>query len=260
MNIFIVEDESLYAEQLRMMVERSGHQVCGMAEDAEDALRVFEQCMADLALIDINLSGSMNGLELGRWLKRFKDIPIIYITSHYDNEEYFERAKQLTAYAFMKKPIDVTHLARTIELAFQQRADLAGRPEGDFTDAAFSAGISGTGRAADQQAEDDSQILMVRIKAKYIKINQRDITHIIAEDKYCAIHLRDGSVYLERISLKDLSMKLSPRLFAQTHRSFIVNLQEVQETDTSAFTIKVNNHQIPLGDTYKDYFLRKFGV
>jgi len=67
-------------------------------------------------------------------------------------------------------------------------------------------------------------------------------------------------VYLERISLKELNKKLSPRLFAQTHRSYIVNLNNVQETDTAEFTIKVNGNQIPLGDTYKDYFLKKFGA
>src|SRR5690606_5895639 len=107
---------------------------------------------------------------------------------------------------------------------------------------------------------DDHQTLLVRIKAKYIKIDQNDITHIVAEDKYCAIHLSDGAVYLERISLKELNKKLSSRLFAQTHRSYVVNLNKEQETDTAEFTIKDSGHYIPLGDTYKDYFLRKFGA
>lgn len=244
MNVFIIEDESLYAEQIQMVVEQAGHQVCGVAGNAEDALRLFEQCEADMALIDINLEGGMNGLELGRWLKRFKDIPIIYITSHYDDEEYFESAKQLAAYAFLQKPVDVIQLSRTIELAFRHRVAPGIRLDTE----------------PQEREGDDWQILLVKKRSKYIKINQYDITHIMAEDKYCAIHLRDGSVYLERTTMKDLSKKLSPALFAQTHRSFIVNLREVQETDTADFTIKVNGHLIPLGDTYKAFFLRKFGV
>jgi len=239
MNVFIVEDEDLYADQLVMVIEQAGHTVCGVATNAEEALRVFEKSHADMALIDINLAGEMDGLELGKWLKRFRDdILIIFITAHYADVEYFERAKQLSAYAFLKKPIEVTDLSRTITLAFQ------------YNNTQVDIG----------NQVNDRHTLLVKIKAKYIKIDQNDITHIAAEDKYCSIHLKDGTVYLERISLKELNKKLSPRLFAQTHRSYIVNLNNVQETDTSEFTIKVSGHQIPLGDTYKDYFLKKFGA
>lgn len=241
MNVFIVEDEDLYADQLAMLTEQAGHTVCGMATNAEEALRLFEKSRADMALIDINLAGEMDGLELGKWLKRFReDVLIIFITAHYADVEYFERAKQLSAYAFLKKPIEVTDLSRTIALAFQYnttQADIGNRSQPDYR-----------------------HTLLVKIKAKYIKVDQNDITHIVAEDKYCAIHLKDGTVYLERIPLKELNKKLSPRLFAQTHRSYIVNLNNVQETDTAEFTIKVSGHRIPLGDTYKDYFLKKFGA
>ncbi|MFB2120233.1 LytR/AlgR family response regulator transcription factor [Parapedobacter sp. 2B3] len=241
MNVFIVEDEDLYADQLVMLVERAGHTVCGIATNAEEALRLFEKSDADMALIDINLAGEMDGLELGKWLKRFKDdILIIFITAHYADVEYFERAKQLSAYAFLKKPIDVTDLLRTIELAFQYNTT--------------QADIGTQGHMHDHHT------LLVKIKAKYIKIDQNDITHIAAEDKYCSIHLKDGTVYLERISLNELNKKLSPRLFARTHRSYIVNLNNVQETDTAEFTIKVSGHRVPLGDTYKTYFLKKFGA
>jgi len=241
MKIFIVEDEDLYIDQLEMVVEQACHTVCGAATNAEEALRLFEKSCADMALIDINLAGEMDGLELGKWLKRFRDdLLIIFITAHYADVGYFEKAKQLSAYAFLKKPIDATDLLRTIELAFQYNTTQA------------DVGTRGH--------TDDHHTLLVKIKAKYIKIDQNDITHIAAEDKYCSIHLKDGTVYLERISLKELNKKLSPRLFAQTHRSYIVNLNNVQETDTAEFTIKVNGNQIPLGDTYKDYFLKKFGA
>lgn|SRR5690606_2947232 len=241
MNVFIVEDEELYMGQLEMVVEQAGHVVCGTATNAEEALRRFEKSHADMALIDINLAGEMDGLELGKWLKRFKDdMLIIFITAHYYDVVYFEKARQLSAYAFLKKPIDAMDLSRTIALAFQYNADQADIGTKDYPD--------------------HRHTLVVKIKTKYIKIDQNDITHIAAEDKYCSIHLKDGTEYLERISLKELNKKLSPRLFAQTHRSYIVNLNNVQETDTAEFTIKVSGRQIPLGDTYKDYFLKKFGA
>lgn len=240
MNIFIVEDEPLYADQLQVLVEQAGHTVCGVATNSTEALLLFENSGADLALVDINLSGMMDGLELGKWLSRFKSISIIFITAHYDDLGFFERAKQLGAYAFLKKPIDVDLLLRTIDLALQQQAL--------------------TTQAHQTFLETAPTTLLIKIKTKYIKVNQSDITFITAEDKYCAIHLQDGTVHLERTSLKDLNKKLSPQLFAQTHRSYIVNLQQVQETDVAEYTIKVDEQFIPLGETYRDYFLHKFGL
>lgn len=241
MNVFIIEDEELYADQLAMVVEQAGHTVCGMATNAEDTLRLFEQSQANMALIDINLAGEMDGLELGKWLKRFRDeILIIFITAHYADVDYFEKAKQLSAYAFLKKPIDEVSLSRTIALAFGYQ-------------------VKGVDRRDEAIAGDD-RALLVKVKAKYIKIDQNDIAYIAADDKYCAIKLITGAEYLERTPLKELNKKLSPRLFAQTHRSYIVNLNHVQETDVSEFTIKINDAYIPLGDTYKDYFLKKFGI
>lgn len=240
MNILIIEDEALYADQLQMVVESLGYNVCGVIDNAEEALRILEVANPDMAIIDINLSGEMNGLELGKWIKRFKEIPIIYVTSYQDTE-YFNQAKALSAYAFLEKPINKEQLARTIALGFQfyqQQND----------------------KQSDKKSVEKKPELMIKIKAKYIKINQKDIAFIEAEDKYCNIHLDDGTVYVERTSLKDINNKLAPEMFAQTHRSYIVNLEKVRETDTADFTINVNQQHIPLGNTYKEYFLKKFGV
>ena len=240
MNILIIEDEALYADQLQMVVESLNHTVCGLINNAEEALRLLETTNPDMALVDINLAGEMNGLELGKWIKRFKEIPIIYVTS-FQATEYFNQAKALSAFAFLEKPIDKERLARTIELGLQFYQQKQETP-------------------SDKKPIDKLPELVIKIKAKYIKINQKDIAYIEAEDKYCNIYLDDGTVYVERTSLKDINNKLTPELFAQTHRSYIVNLDKVRETDTADFTISVNQKHIPLGNTYKDYFLKKFGV
>ena len=117
MNFLLVEDEALYAQQLEMLIEKLQHQICGVAESAEQALQIYDKQKPDIALIDINLKGEMNGLELGKWFKRFdEEIIIIYITSLQD-EKYFEQAKEIAAFSFLTKPVDPITLQRTIELA-----------------------------------------------------------------------------------------------------------------------------------------------
>ncbi|MFN2260725.1 MAG: LytR/AlgR family response regulator transcription factor [Psychroflexus sp.] len=237
MKILIVEDESLYADQLQMIVEQSGNQVCGICESAEKALQIFESEAPDIAIVDINLSGQMNGLELGKWFRRFNtNMIIIFVTSHQD-EAFFESAKEISAFSFLTKPIDGKSLERTIILARQ------------FLNS-----------ESDDSEEIEPKHLLVKNKTKYIKINQEDITFISAEDKYCNIYLKSGKRYVERISLKDINQKLAPGKFAQSHRSYIVNLDKVEEADTSDFTIKIQDEYIPLGETYKSYFLKKIGL
>ncbi|WP_127846596.1 LytR/AlgR family response regulator transcription factor [Psychroflexus aestuariivivens] len=239
MKFLIVEDESLYADQLQMIVEQCGYEVCGLTDHAEEALKIFESQAPDIAIIDINLAGQMNGLELGKWLKRFKpNMLIIFITS-LQEEKYFEGAKEISAFSFLNKPIDQQVLQRTIKLASQFLISNNKQENGE-----------------DNILKD----LLVKNRSKYIKVKQKEITYISAEDKYCSIHLDNGKSYIERITLKDLNQKLSPDIFAQSHRSYIVNLDKVEETDTSDYTIKIKENHIPLGETYKTYFLKKIGI
>ena len=233
MNIFIIEDEPLYSEQLEAIVEDMGHTVCGIADNAQDALRKFEQSNPHIALVDINLNGEMDGLELGKWLKRFKNIIIIYITS-YTEQEYFETAKELSAFAFLQKPIHKVSLERTIALA-----------------ANFSA-------THNDEANSPNDFLILKQKAKYIKISQQQIAYIEADDKYCSVVMDDGTVYTDRCTLKSISLKLNPYLFAQSHRSFLVNLDKINEINVQDYMLSINSKQVPLGATYKDYFLKKF--
>ncbi len=247
MNILIVEDEALYADQLQLLIRRIGHIPCAVAENAEEALMLFEKFPIDLALIDINLRGEMDGLELGKWLRRFSQIPVIYITSYYDNQSYFDKASQLSAFAFIKKPIDETQLQRTITLALGYATGGGESIDRSFvSDRDPAAGLAGF------------ETLILHMKSKLIRIHQQDILYIEADDKYCIIHLEDARTFQERITLKELSNKLHPGRFARTHRSFIVNLDRVQEINTSEFTIRVKDYWIPLGNSYKDYFLKKF--
>lgn len=247
MNILIVEDEELYADQLQMLISRLGHKTCAVVENAEEALIQFDRHSVDLALVDINLKGEMDGLELGKWLRRFSNIPIIFITSHYDNQEYFEKASQVQAFGFIRKPVDETELLRTMTLALSYGSDV--QP--------FE-GSSLVGNKGHSLPFNES--LLLQMRSKLIKINQDEILYIEADDKYCTLFLEDGRQFQERGSLREMSKKLSPSKFAQSHRSFIVNLEHIQEINTAEFTIKMQNYWIPLGNTYKDYFLKKFGV
>jgi len=58
MKILIVEDEMIISEDICMMLEDRGYEVCGQAVDYDEAIEIIKNDQPDLALLDINLNGS----------------------------------------------------------------------------------------------------------------------------------------------------------------------------------------------------------
>ncbi|MCH8332109.1 MAG: response regulator, partial [Bacteroidetes bacterium] len=62
--ILIVEDEFIIAHDIKMILEKLGHEVAGSAENAEDALKLLKEANPELILLDINLEGEIDGGEV----------------------------------------------------------------------------------------------------------------------------------------------------------------------------------------------------
>src|SRR5690606_25801122 len=83
---------------------------------AEDALLHIRQRKPDMVLLDINLNGEIDGIEMAHIMQKEVEIPIIYISSNTDMECY-DRAKATRPFAFITKPFRKIDLQRAIELA-----------------------------------------------------------------------------------------------------------------------------------------------
>ena len=122
-NIFIVEDEIVFAEDLRETLEEHGYSVCGSVTTGEEALREIPRISPDLVLVDIVLAGTMNGIELADGIRTRADIPVIFLTSNIE-EDTIANAKCTRPYGYIPKPFDERALFSTIEIAlFKHQAD-----------------------------------------------------------------------------------------------------------------------------------------
>lgn len=114
--ILIVEDEVIFAEDLRETLEELGYTVCSIIRSAEEALSEIRQLMPDLILIDIVLSGKMNGLELAGIIQTRWEIPFIFLTSNVESDT-IGSAIQTSPYGYIPKPSDRNALYSAIEIA-----------------------------------------------------------------------------------------------------------------------------------------------
>ncbi|MES2116137.1 MAG: EAL domain-containing protein [Pseudomonadota bacterium] len=120
-NLLVVEDEAVIAEDLAGDLVKRGYLVCGVAASADDALALARQHQPDLVLMDIRLQGIMDGIEAADVLRRELDIPVIFLSAHSDNVT-LQRATASLPYAFLLKPYDDRELQLNIEVAVHKHA------------------------------------------------------------------------------------------------------------------------------------------
>jgi two-component system, response regulator PdtaR len=81
MRVLIVENEPLIAISLAAELRLAGHDVLGPSTDADEALCLAGDHKADLALVDVELHGTMDGIELARTLHAQCDVPTLLLTT-----------------------------------------------------------------------------------------------------------------------------------------------------------------------------------
>lgn len=238
--VLIVEDDELYAEQLKLLVEEMGYIVIGHIEHSKDFLKMAYALQPDLILMDIHLPGTKNGIELAQQINSRENIPIIFITS-FGDDQTFESAKSSRPFAFILKPFSKKKLQRTIELAVSRLV--------------FQEGVyNGWKRDIISQGH-----FYVKVSNKLEKLKISNILYIEVMNKDCTIHSIDKQVTL-RIPLTELLEKLSDTHFIRIHRSFLVNLEHVDSVDLGQQVIQVGKAEIPFSKTYKEDMMKRINL
>ena len=114
--ILVVEDERIIAEHIVQSLQSLGYGVSAVASSGEEAIRKAEENSPDLVLMDIVLTGEINGIESADQIWSRFNIPVIYLTAYAD-EKTVERAKITGAFGYIIKPFDDRELHTSIEMA-----------------------------------------------------------------------------------------------------------------------------------------------
>lgn len=119
--ILIVEDESIVAADIEDGLKRDGYDIVGIAVEGLQAIRLIEQELPDLVLMDIRLQGKMTGIEVAQEIGSRFFIPVVYITAHSD-EATLQQAKLTRPFGYLLKPFGQRELRATIEMALYKAA------------------------------------------------------------------------------------------------------------------------------------------
>ncbi len=114
-NILIVEDESIIAMEIESYLSSLGYNIVAICSRADDAYEKAINNEVDLILMDIYLIKS-NGIDAALKIKKEKNIPIIFLTAHMD-EESIEKAIAVDPVAYLTKPFNRQELFAAIKIA-----------------------------------------------------------------------------------------------------------------------------------------------
>jgi PAS domain S-box-containing protein len=114
--ILIVEDELIIARGIQKRLQSMGYDITDIVPSGEEAVQSATENPPDLILMDINLQGSMDGIQAAESIRSRLDLPVIYLTAYTDANS-LERAKVTEPFGYIVKPFQDHTLQSAIEMA-----------------------------------------------------------------------------------------------------------------------------------------------
>ena len=117
--ILVVDDEKSLRDFLRIMLRKEGYEVV-VAENGQEAVRLFHQKVFDLVLTDIKMPG-MDGLDVLKAVKEIsQDVVVLMITAFASTETAVEAMKQ-GAYDYITKPFQIDEVKLVIKNVLEKK-------------------------------------------------------------------------------------------------------------------------------------------
>ncbi len=196
--------------------------------DGFEGLKAIQQFHPDIIFLDIQMP-KINGFEM---LELVEDSPAVIFTTAFD--EYAIRAFETHAIDYLLKPFSKERFDKAIQKWLDRHEPQpAGQPTpGTPAAPGASPAAPATQPLLDTAAESPAQQQRVVVKtAGKIKIIPiEDIHYFEASDDYVKIHTHNGA-FLKNRTMGYFEKVLDPNRFVRTHRSYIINIQQVTRID-----------------------------
>lgn len=245
--VLIVEDELLIAEDLAAWLEDYGFEVTGIASTGNQAFLLYKKNKPDVMLIDIELDGEMDGVELAHMINQTRPIPFIFLSGNFDPVT-LARVKHTNPSNFIVKPFEEQQLSISIDMAIANFAS-------SKTPLTPQIEPEKTGK------ENENYFLLkdrifIKNRNKRVRIMITDILYVKADNQYADLFTMEGRHTLG-FTLNHSLEKLDHPLFCRVSKSYIVNLNYVEGLGYGDNSLFINEQEIRIGAKFKDEFLRR---
>ena len=120
--ILIVEDDQIIAADLRLKIERLGHEVVGIATAGEEAIAMADRFNPEVVLMDVQLETSMSGAEAARRIQESRGASIIFVTAVPSSTFHGESGETPEKGTYLSKPFSKMQLEQALNTALLRRS------------------------------------------------------------------------------------------------------------------------------------------
>lgn len=118
-NVLLVDDEDEFVKSLSERMQMRDLET-DVALNGEQALKLVDQEIPDVMVLDLKMPG-IDGLEvLRRVRKTYPDVQVIMLTGH-GSEKDEKEARRLGAFEYLQKPTEMDKLVATIKKAYKYK-------------------------------------------------------------------------------------------------------------------------------------------
>lgn len=242
----IVEDEPLLRAELTDQLSAlwPDLQIAGQVDNGIDAVAAIEALKPDIVFLDIQMP-RLNGMEVARHIPEW--CQVVFVTAYV---EYALAAFDAGASDYLVKPLTTARLLQTIR---RLKSRTATSPPPAVWQQLFE--------------QESAPVYLKWIKAssgnsvRLVMVSE--VLYFQSDEKYTRVVTENGDSLI-RLPLKSLLEQLDPQLFAQIHRSAIVNLQAIDRIERSEYgarggaglevILKGRTERLPVSEAFTKQF------
>ncbi len=221
MKAIIVDDEPKAIELLKNYLSHfSSIELVATFRNGLKAFEFLSKEPVDLILLDINMP-HISGISLSKMLP--ENVKVIFTTAY---SEYAVESYEIQAVDYLVKPISLERFTKSISRVLLSKTPIT---------------------------EKENQLIFVKSGFETYRLESASILFLEKEGNYMNYHCANQKI-LARETIHESLEKL-PYSFIQTHKSYIVNLENIVSYTSNELTI--GKEKIPISETYKIEVLKR---
>ena len=225
----IIDDEPLARELIKSYVEKTpGITLEGCFESAAEAVKKVIGGEIDVVFLDINMP-MLNGIEFASLIPAHTRI--IYITAY---EQYALQGFKVNALDYLLKPVSYQEFARAVGKALEWQS---------------------MRQAYESSSKTSPEMITIKADYRLVQMKLDSIKYIEVQRDRVIFYRTEGDPVSSLMTLRDLEEALPSDRFMRVHRSYIVNLNQIEVVERNR--IVFGKTYIPVSETKKDEFLAR---
>ncbi|HAA12538.1 MAG TPA: DNA-binding response regulator [Cytophagales bacterium] len=229
----IVDDEPIARDLIASYIEKVDRlEVVAMSGDAFQALNILHEQPIDIMFLDIQMP-SLTGLDM---LKTLDRKPQVILTTAYS--EFGAESYEYGVTDYLLKPITFERFMKAVNKILIPQAQ-------------------GKELVAEAPKAQEHDFIFFKADKKIYKFNFEDLLFFQGSGNYVKVFTKSEKPLMVLEKLSALQEKLPADDFARIHKSYLIQVKQIQHV--SGNRVFIEGHEIPIGQVYREELLRRLG-